>query len=304
MLWPLFPWNSTSPQHGKHAFLQRRLILFPFVFPIGTDYSGTQHRSVDTRLPQPQDLRPAHIFHETPTALNPGGSGAGPSIPPLLRDNGLSSLSRHPTIATSAHMDSTDHDIDEQGPTNDDLFSHLPDGKRRKFILVDDPQRGCRVRVKVVLDKVNMDEIPDSYRETNAVYPRTYFPIQMRDENRVIPAKRFFRDDAEQGDDPEASTIGRTIVPAPSLDGDTEIEVPKLTRQKHRKDLLLNDLGYRMSWSQSRVFAGRMLFLQRSCECLICSFDVLHVILIALRFVQMCPVRPGPTHVPSNNLSG
>jgi hypothetical protein len=34
--------------------------------------------------------------------------------------------------------------------------------------LVDDPQRGCRVRVKVVLDKVNMDEIPDSYRESNA----------------------------------------------------------------------------------------------------------------------------------------
>jgi hypothetical protein len=36
------------------------------------------------------------------------------------------------------------------------------------------------------------------------VYPRTYFPIQMRDENRVVPAKRFFRDDAEQADDPTA----------------------------------------------------------------------------------------------------
>ncbi|KAJ5794933.1 hypothetical protein N7457_001532 [Penicillium paradoxum] len=228
----------------------------------GTDY-GT-HRSVDTRLPQPADLRPAHIFHDTPTALTPGSGG--PSMPPLLRDNSLSSLGRHPTIATSARMDSTDHDIDEQGPTNEDLFSHLPDGKRRKFILVDDPQRGCRVRVKVVLDKVNMDEIPDSYRESNAVYPRTYFPIQMRDENRVVPARRFFRDDAEQGDDPEALTIGRTTVPAPSLDADAEIEVPKLTRRKHRKDLLLNDLGYRMSWSQSRVFAGRMLFLQRSLD--------------------------------------
>jgi hypothetical protein len=187
-------------------------------------------------------------------------------MPPLIRDNNLSSLSRHPPIATSARTVSSDHDIEEQGPTNDDLFSHLPDGKRRKFILVDDAQRGCRVRVKVVLDKVNMDEIPDSYRESNAVYPRTYFPIQMRDENRVVPAKRFFRDDAEQGDDPEASTVGRTTVPAPSLDADADIEVPKLSRRKHRKDLLLNDLGYRMSWSQSRVFAGRMLFLQRSCK--------------------------------------
>ncbi|OQE92589.1 hypothetical protein PENNAL_c0007G01217 [Penicillium nalgiovense] len=231
----------------------------------GTDYPG--HRSMDTRLPQPSisDLRPAHIFHDAPTTLTPGGSGSGPSMPPLLRDNSLTSLSRH-TIATSARMDSTDHDIDEKGPTNDDLFSHLPDGKRRKFILVDDPQRGCRVRVKVALDKVNMDEIPDSYRESNAVYPRTYFPIQMRDEHRVVPAKRFFRDDAEQADDPEASTIGRTTVPAPSLDGETEIAVPKISRKKNRKELMLNDLGYRMSWSQSRVFAGRMLFLQRSLD--------------------------------------
>ncbi|KAJ5575928.1 hypothetical protein N7535_002854, partial [Penicillium sp. DV-2018c] len=234
----------------------------------GTDYPTNHHRNVDTRLPQPSipDLRPAHIFHDMPTALTPGGSASGPSMPPLLRDDNLSSLSRHPTIATSAHMVSSDHDLEAQGPTNDDLFSHLPDGKRRKFILVDDPQRGCRVRVKVVLDKVNMDEIPDSYRESNAVYPRTYFPIQMRDEHRVVPAKRFFRDDAEQGDDPEAATVGRTTVPAPSLDGDADIEVPKLSRRKHRKDLLLNDLGYRMSWSQSRVFAGRMLFLQRSLD--------------------------------------
>lgn len=231
---------------------------------------------MDARLPQPTipENRPAHLFHDTPTALNQGGSASGPSMPPLLRNNNLSSLSRHPTIATSAHMDSTDHNIDEQGPTNDDLFSHLPDGKRRKFILVDDPQRGCRVRVKVVLDKVNMDEIPDSYRESNAVYPRTYFPVQMRDENRVVPAKRFFRDDSEQGDDPEACTIGRTTVPAPSLEADADIEVPKLSRKKHRKDLLLNDLGYRMSWSQSRVFAGRMLFLQRSCECFISYYKL------------------------------
>jgi hypothetical protein len=186
-------------------------------------------------------------------------------MPPLLRDNGISSLSR-PTIATSARME--EHDIDTQGPTNEDLFSQLPEGKRRKFILVDDPHRGCRVRVKVVLDKVNMDEIPDSYRESNAVYPRTYFPIQMRDENRVVPTKRFFRDDTEQGEDPEAATLGRTTVPAPSLDAElsTDIVVPKLSRKRHHKELLLNDLGYRMSWSQSRVFSGRMLFLQRSCK--------------------------------------
>jgi hypothetical protein len=183
------------------------------------------------------------------------------------------------------HPSTSATDLDEQGPTNEDLFSHLPDGKRRKFILVDDPQRGCRVRVKVALDRVNMDEIPDSYRESNAVYPRTYFPIQMRDENRVVLGKRFFRDEAEHADvgaDPLSdATLGRTTVPVPSLEVETgnhhggagdgsEVEVPRLSRKKHTKELLLNDLGYRMSWSQSRVFAGRMLFLQRSCE--FCSF--------------------------------
>ncbi|KAJ5836676.1 hypothetical protein N7447_002702 [Penicillium robsamsonii] len=216
----------------------------------------------------PMSMGPPQMHHHHQPDGSPNEEVSAPAVPlcpPLLRDNSLTSLSRH-TIATSARMDSTDHEIEEQGPTNDDLFSHLPAGKRRKFILVDDPQRGCRVRVKVVLDKVNMDEIPDSYRESNSVYPRTYFPIQMRDENRVVPAKRFFRDDTEQADDPEASTIGRTTVPAPSLDADTEIDVPKISRRKHHKELMLNDLGYRMSWSQSRVFAGRMLFLQRSLD--------------------------------------
>jgi hypothetical protein len=185
---------------------------------------------------------------------------------PLLRDSGLGSLSRHSTIATSSRM-ATASDLDDQSPTNEDLFGQLPDGKRRTFILVEDPQRGSRVRVKVGLDKVKMDEIPDSYRKNNAVYPRTYFPTQMKDAPLLVdPSKRFFADDIEHTGDSEDSTIGRTTVPAPSLDGERGIEVPRLSRRRHRKEVMLNDLAYRLSWSQSRVFAGRMLFLQRSCK--------------------------------------
>lgn len=155
---------------------------------------------------------------------------------------------------------------DEQSPSNEDLFGQLPGGKRRTFILVEDPQRGSRVRVKVGLDKINMDDLPDSYRKLNAVYPRTYFPVQMKDvPGQSTPSKRFVRDDTEMADD-EASTVGRTTVPAPSMDGERDIEVPKLSRRRHRKEVMLNDLGYRLSWSQSRVFAGRILFLQQSCE--------------------------------------
>lgn len=190
-------------------------------------------------------------------------------MPPLLRDTSLSALGRHHTIATSSsHMDSTSGEFEEVdvSPSNEDLFGQLPDGKRRTFILVEDPQRGARVRVKVQLDKVNMDEIPDSYRMSNAVYPRTYFPVQMKDAPGTnAPNQRFFRDDTEHADDSDA-TVGRTSVLAPSLDGEREIDVPQLSRRRHHKEVLLNDLGYRLSWSQSRVFAGRMIFLQRSCK--------------------------------------
>ncbi|KAJ5913347.1 hypothetical protein N7504_002230 [Penicillium tannophilum] len=230
------------------------------------DYIGSQ-RSIDTgRLPAPlgaTDIRPAQVFHDAHTI--PPTNNASPSIAPLLRDSGLGSLGRHPAIATSSRMAAPD--LEEQSPTNEELFGQLPDGKRRTFILVEDPQRGSRVRVKVGLDKVKMDEIPDSYRKNNAVYPRTYFPTQMKDAPLLVdPSKRFFAEDIEHTGDPEDSTIGRTTVPAPSLDGERGIDVPKLSRRRHRKEVMLNDLAYRLSWSQSRVFAGRMLFLQRSLD--------------------------------------
>lgn len=230
--------------------------------------------------PTVTDIRSAQVFHGYPAFPLPTNTSAGnrgPSIPPLIRDTGIGSFSRHPAVATSSGRavegsgPANDNDDIEHDPSKDDLFGTLPDGKRRKFILVDDTQRGCRVRVKVMLDQVDMDEIPDSYRMSNSVYPRTYFPVQMRSpRNQAPPGNRYIRDEAadDRGgdDDADAVTVGRTLVPAPPGDDDTEIEVPRITRRRHRREVMLNDLGYRMSWSQSRVFAGRMLFLQRSRE--------------------------------------
>ncbi|KAL5334356.1 hypothetical protein BJX70DRAFT_391476 [Aspergillus crustosus] len=220
----------------------------------------------------PTDLRTSQVFHGYPTfplPSNPSGHHRGPSIPPLIRDTGIGSFGRHPAVATSSRVEEVEEDDDEHDPSQDDLFGTLPDGKRRKFILVDDTQRGCRVRVKVMLDQVNMNEIPDSYRNSNSVFPRTYFPVQMKSPRSQVPGNRYIKDDTEindGGDDGEA-TVGRVIVPAPRLDDDnSEIAVPGISRRRHRKEVMLNDLGYRMSWSQSRVFAGRMLFLQRSLD--------------------------------------
>ncbi|OJJ41636.1 hypothetical protein ASPWEDRAFT_278331 [Aspergillus wentii DTO 134E9] len=220
----------------------------------------------------PTDIRTAQVFHgyqAFPPPMAAHGDPRGPSMPPLLRDSGIGALGRHHAVATSTNRASEAEidDDDERNPDNDDLFGTLPEGKRRKFILVDDTQRGCRVRVKVMLDNVDMNEIPDSYRMSNSVFPRTYFPVQMKNPpNRVVPGKRYFKEEGEMDDDEESATIGRTMVPAPSLDGESEVAVPKISRGRRKKEVLLNDLGYRMSWSQSRVFSGRMLFLQRSLD--------------------------------------
>ncbi|PLB45888.1 hypothetical protein P170DRAFT_478820 [Aspergillus steynii IBT 23096] len=220
--------------------------------------------------PTPTDIRGAQVFHGYPAFPPPAdisGSSRGPSIPPLIRDNGIATLGRHPTIATSTSKLEEDEDDEDHDPSSDALFGTFPEGKRRKFILVDDTQRGCRVRVKVMLDQVDMDEIPDSYRNSNAVYPRTYFPVQMKNPpGRVVPGRRYIKDDADAEDDEDSATVGRILVPTPQIDGESDIAVPKLSRSRRQKEVLLNDLGYRMSWSQSRVFAGRMLFLQRSLD--------------------------------------
>ena len=209
-------------------------------------------------------------------------------MPPILHgESNLGVLGRHPTVATASNRPNqaagnnntttttTDDDGDERPPTNEELFSCLPSGKRRKFILVDDERRSSRARVKVVVEDVNMDDIPDSYRMSCAVYPRTYFPVQMKSQpGREVPGKRYFRDD---GEDDEATVVGRVTVPAPSLDGDSETAVPKITRKRYKKDVMLNDLSYRLGWCQSRTFEGRMLFLQRSCmfpplACISCRY--------------------------------
>ena len=60
---------------------------------------------------------------------------------------------------------------------------------------------------------------------------------------------------------------GRVTVPAPMPEREEgRLNVPGLgTRARDREDKL-NDLGYRMSWGQRRVFAGRVMFLQKSRE--------------------------------------
>ena len=168
----------------------------------------------------------------------------------------MTHLGGHPSSNPSAIATSTP----KSSERNLELFGDVPEAKRRKFILVDDPDRGSRVRVRVMLDQVEMKEIPDSYRKNNSVFPRSYFPMQMQS-----PRANRFPEDDDDDDGAEGEGFGRTLVPVPTLEG-TEMEVPtpRMGRAKRKTEMALNDLGCRMSWSQSRVFAGRTIFLQRA----------------------------------------
>ncbi|EED17518.1 conserved hypothetical protein [Talaromyces stipitatus ATCC 10500] len=229
-------------------------------------------------------LRPGQVYHGMlsypATAHTPSGLGA-PSIAPPLQGGGFDIIGRQSVATASSQRHQADDSYETEGgtgkPGDKVLFGNLPVGKRRKFILVEDHQRGGRARVKVTLDRVNINEIPDSYRLTNAVYPRAYYPVQMKGSpGHTVPDSRYLEDndaddnndddddyELENGNDPV--TVGRTIVTVPSIEG-LSMPVPQLTRSRHRKDKIINDFGYRMSWSQSRVFATRHLFLQRSLD--------------------------------------
>ena len=145
------------------------------------------------------------------------------------------------------------------------LFGDVPDSKRRKFILVDDDQRGSRVRVRVMLDQVKMDDMPDAHLKINAVYPRSYFSRQEGDAEDRARAAWDDEEDQVEGEAGTMPTRGKTMVKVPLVEGgEAEMAVPRMTKTKRNKEIALNELGYRMAWGQTRTFNGRTLFLQRS----------------------------------------
>jgi len=237
--------------------------LIPYVSAIADgDYNDGSnhhhHQAPNGQNASPNDVRQSQIFHGYPNY--PRNSNVGAAMPPSIHD-GIDQLGNHGPSTSTVVTASTSKAEDDD---NVALFGDLPEAKRRKFILVDDPHRGARVRVRVTLDQVEMKEIPDSYRKTNSVYPRSYFPMQMQSPPGSPRGRRFFDDDASGDDGPSR---GRTLVPVPMLDGsEIDVATPRIGKGKRSKEVTLNELGYRMSWSQSRVFAGRTMFLQRALD--------------------------------------
>ena len=173
-------------------------------------------------------------------------------------------------ITASSSRSHAKVELDEE--ERNSLFGDIPEAKKRKFILVDDPAKGGRVRVRVTLDTVDIKEIPDSFRKSNSVYPRSWFPLEMQSPPPSARGSRFFEgDDHDDGVEVEPrggrKERGRMSVNVPLAEGaEGEVEVPKMRKSFRSKEVRLNDLGYRMTWHQSRVFADKTVFLQKARE--------------------------------------
>lgn len=219
------------------------------------------------------DVRQSHVFPGYAGSAyppNPSSVG-GPSMAPQMHPSHGGPHTSHP-IAARSHAKGTD-DMDEEERIT--LFGDIPEAKKRKFILVDDPGKGGRVRVRVTLDTVDIKEIPDSFRKSNSVYPRSWFPLQMQSPPPSAHGSRFFEgDDVDDSVEVEGSRgpgsrkgAGKMMVSVPLADGgEAEVGVPRMRKSVRSKEVRLNDLGYRMTWHQSRVFADKTVFLQKACK--------------------------------------
>lgn len=226
------------------------------------DYIEEQHHhhhQAPNGQPNPiEDVRQSQVFSGYGGYPPPSNLG-GPSMPPNMHD-GMAPMGHNPNaIATSR---STAEDEDHKA-----LFGDVPEGKARKFILVDDPTRNsARVRVRVTLDTVDINEIPDSYRKSNSVYPRSWFPTHMQSPPPSAYGSRFFEDD-ESDDDSGRPRRGKIMVPVPMVDGsEGQVAIPRMRKSQRNNEAKLNNLGWRMTWHQSRVFSDRTVFLQRACK--------------------------------------
>lgn len=214
------------------------------------------HQAPNGQQASPNDVRQTQNFYPTFPTNESVASSSG--MPPMHDGNGNYPPPPHAAGVPVAKQEQ-EQDEEERKVA---MFGDLPESKRRKFILVDDAQRGTRVRVRVTLDTVKMEEMPDSYRKSNSVFPRSYFAMQMTSPPASPRGSKVFNDEADRDDDPTFPLSGSSLVPVPTIDGEVRVPKPRLTRAKRSKEITLNDLGYRMSWSQSRVFAGRTLFDQ------------------------------------------
>lgn len=240
--------------------------------------------------PQTQDppahIRPANVFHGLPLYPVPPSNGI-PSLPPQLHGSMDARLGGHvgstipasTTMPTSLIPGPTTPEIGasppagaqkHRAPPPPPLPNIVPEAKKRKLFTMRDPENNNPVRVKINLEGVNLNEMPDSYRRDNSVYPRAFFPVEMKLSPGARKSKRregrFFDEEDNEEDFQDGGGVGRTMVRVPMIEGEGEVPVPRLGKREREKEEMLNDLGYRICWGHRRSFARRILLIQQTCK--------------------------------------
>ncbi|KAG6208163.1 hypothetical protein E4U50_003447, partial [Claviceps purpurea] len=259
----------------------------------------------------PDDVRPTHVFTGYLSQAYPDNSNSpsGPTPPHHLvappRTGSATAVAS--TVITAPAPRRKHHRPEVETPEG--LFPNLPEAKKRKFILVDDSVRGSRLRVRVTLDGVDTNEIPDSFRRSASVFPRSYFPREMQSPPPSPTGRRFFGNDLpdqaeDGGEETEGRGLGRrgggsgssgsgsqAVDLAMSMSmsmnmnmnmnmgmglsgrdgsschpGAAALGAHRMRKSRRGREIKLNDLAGRMAWLQSRVFAGRPVFLQRALD--------------------------------------
>lgn len=221
-----------------------------------------------------------HHHHHAPSGVRASLNGQAYADYDTTYNRGTPTASGHEQRrASTASVNANDvrNDIPGLFPPQDLL------AKNRKFILVQDPERldkDAKVRIRVTLNGVDTREIPDSFRKSASVFERSYFPREMQSPPPSPTGSTFFANDlgSAPDDDGNVQTDGRGLtasrrdrmvvmvkVPLPNGE-ETELPVPRTKKAFREKEIRINDLGYRLSWLQSRTFHQRKTYLQKALD--------------------------------------
>ncbi|KAG9533044.1 hypothetical protein KCU93_g598, partial [Aureobasidium melanogenum] len=156
------------------------------------------------------------------------------------RDSHCPTLSTSYSTGSESSFTNTKNFIKaEEEEKNPSLSALVPEGKKRKFILVDDLARGTRVRVHVELDNIKLEEMPDFHLQKNSVYPRQFYPRQM---HAPSPGQKHLERHGFESKSENESIIseGESLVDVPLSDGSqTQLSVPEISRDLQAKECLV-----------------------------------------------------------------
>ncbi|KAG4301272.1 hypothetical protein PCK1_002582 [Pneumocystis canis] len=158
--------------------------------------------------------------HETAATLSVVDSSSNVSpLPPQFRQ--LAS-----TVACNIAFDpshATLNDSTKKTSKSEDLPLKKP-----KYILLDDIKRGTRVRVRVNLNEVDLEEIPDAFRRDHCVFPHRFISIHSSYKNQEmeqvlsgeIESKSLFLDKRIFDDSKKSQCIYRKVWNQKGMNGD------------------------------------------------------------------------------------